>query len=204
MQEQCKEEDFLDLKDGILIPSLDEEFVALWNQYVGIAPKLLYDLFSQNLSDFKLSISLYPTGTGNITLWSAQRLFAEMQVDLVEKTLHLSELRIAPQEQGHGLSRSLFRNLLSVTETLHLNKLTTFATEGGGYAFARMGFLPTQEAWLSLREQIRAKLDSAPCGRIMRDHILKLLESEDPRTAWEIADLPTEEEWLQKRTSPSL
>lgn len=60
----------------------------------------------------------------------------------------------------------------------------------GGYAWARYGFVPSQESWDVLRAALRARvnepsLDLAPAERRA---LLDLLGNSEPRTIWTIAD----------------
>jgi hypothetical protein len=75
---------------------------------------------------------------------------------------------------------------------LEIRRITIHAgLSGGGYAWARFGFRPTESEWRSLRDELRTRanrLDRALSEEARR--IVGLALSDDsPEAIWEIADL---------------
>ena len=186
-------EHFADLGDRLHITRLDAEFLSLWNQFVSLSPRAFYDDLAFEIEGLRLEFWIYPTGTGGTTVTldelGTEILFGEIAFDFERKAVDLKELRVNPANQGRGLSKLFMRNLVQLSKALDMKGIDLYATEGGAYTFARMGVLPTQEAWLELREQIRRRVDALPLSEAERKHILTLLESDDPKTIWKIADL---------------
>ena len=186
-------EHFAELTGRLNIARLDAEFVSLWNRFISLSPRAFYDLLALDFQGLRIEFWLYPTGVGGatVTLDALEKeiLFSEIAIDFERKRVELKELRVDPANQDRGLSRLFMRNLVELSTALDMSGMDFYATEVGAYAFARMGGVPTKESWLELREQIRARVETLPLSEAQRNEVIALLESDDPRTIWKIADL---------------
>ncbi|HEX3068312.1 MAG TPA: hypothetical protein VHX14_07035 [Thermoanaerobaculia bacterium] len=189
----CGIEEFVKLDGSLNISRLDAEFVSLWNQFVSLSPHAFYETLSLDFPGLRVEFWLYPTGVGGATITfdeqESEVLFSEIAFDFVAKRVELKELRVNPADQDRGLSKYFMRNLVELSIALGMNGIDFVATEVGAYSFARMGGVPTKEDWLELREQIRERANALPLSDAQRQQIMTLLESDDPRTIWKIADL---------------
>jgi hypothetical protein len=98
------------------------------------------------------------------------------------------------EDPFHGLGKDLLRANVDYYRRLGLSRVdTNSGLERGGYAWARYGFLPTQDSWDALRPVLKSRvnepgLNLAPA---IRQDVLDLLEKLDPQSIWDIADKRT-------------
>lgn len=113
-------------------------------------------------------------------------------------TVEHSIFRVADEMQGHGFAKTVLANSMDFYEKVGVRSISLQANaDVGGYAWAKYGFVPTQQSWDAMRassgkQSITAnnpayeRLD-APT-KVAVD---KLLASPDPRSIWALADITT-------------
>ncbi len=90
-----------------------------------------------------------------------------------------------------GTAKHVLRSNIAYYRRLGLLRVEVFAgLDRGGYAWARYGFAPPQKWWDALRLVLRSRVGEPMLNVAAADRqaILNLLESDDPRTVWDIAD----------------
>lgn len=109
---------------------------------------------------------------------------------------HLGEVK--PEYRGRGYARSAQRNIFEFLQENNVSSVSADANRMGVYAWPRMGFVPTQKAWdTEIKPKISKRLEAIQC--IARnvissedldyiDEIKEHLESDDPKTLWDIVD----------------
>lgn len=94
--------------------------------------------------------------------------------------------------QGKRIGRILTRNFFEIYRLLGLRTVHLIAGgEGGGYAWALMGFYTDQQGWNDVRREASNRLTAAQ-QKIRPDTFAAVrlyLQDPDPMTLWEVADL---------------
>lgn len=108
--------------------------------------------------------------------------------------IYHSYFHLSSAYQGKDISRVLMKQQIPVYQDLGYNKVKVHANiDVGAYTWARYGFVPELNSWSSLRAGIADKLDRlAASGKVnprAYTQVKGLLESRDPRTIWNIADI---------------
>ncbi len=100
-------------------------------------------------------------------------------------------LSLAKDQQGQGIGKSLLGEQMALYEQMGVSRVDMFANiDVGGYAWPRYGFTPDANDWGILKRAAKSNLnkidDIAPD---VRSAVEELLKSDDPKTAWMLADL---------------
>lgn len=91
------------------------------------------------------------------------------------------------QIEGKGIGKKLFDGLLDVYDHLGIKTLDVHAgLQGGGYAWARYGFVPTQSSWDGLRSIINSQINYIESPSV-RQKVRSLVDNPDPKTIRELA-----------------
>jgi hypothetical protein len=113
----------------------------------------------------------------------------ERTVNFSSREVSHDALLISPEGKGYG--KRLLRNCIEIYRGCGIRKVTVYAgLELGPYVWGRIGFIPTQASWDSLRQTIRSNLDEihnlVPNNRFTE--ICEDLDDSDPYTLWTIVD----------------
>lgn len=118
---------------------------------------------------------------------------AKWSHNLATDTVEFTGWNYTAAAQGKGGMQKLMADRLTLAEKLGVARMTSNFLEGGAYAFARVGFLPTREQWDSVRKTAAKKLKTAVQKKTVPLDVAtetqKLLDSEDPRSIWQLSDL---------------
>lgn len=91
--------------------------------------------------------------------------------------------------QGHGWGKVIFSNQLDLYDHLGMKKVDVHAgLSGGGYAWARFGFVPDQVSWDHLRNNARSRLDNITAADT-KAQARFILSIQDPKAIWVLASL---------------
>lgn len=120
-------------------------------------------------------------------------------LDVIERTAEHCGASVSPAYDSSGLSALVNRNLFALYQKARIETVHMHAGFVGAYAWARLGFFPTDEAWRGIRGMIGRQLDdleahppaegplSSACVGLLRAAI----ESDDPKNLWLVADQET-------------
>ena len=116
-------------------------------------------------------------------------------------------IKLKEDQQGKGTARTLMANSFAQCRELGIDEMKlTAAITVGGYAWARYGFeldlskSPDQKLQ-RFREQIEKRCDLLKLDEPTRDLVRILIQSEDPRMVWALADLAQPTEWKGQQVS---
>lgn len=99
--------------------------------------------------------------------------------------------------QGEGISKVAQRNLFKFFIENNVDKIETAAIGLGAYAWARMGFKPTEYGWKCSRKFISDRMEKieenlkgnfTELDREQFSKISEVIKSEDPKSIWKIVD----------------
>ena len=95
---------------------------------------------------------------------------------------------LARDLQGKGIAKQVMRNAWAQYDRMGLAEVRAHSALGaGGLVWLKFGFLPHDKViWQDLKRQIDSRIYKLPVAA--RVAYRKILQSDDPRTAWVIAD----------------
>lgn len=110
-------------------------------------------------------------------------------------TVNHDYFALANENQDRGLAKQFLKGSIATYRELGVSKVETHANINvGGYAWAKYGFVPTQETWDKLRRNLLESLTSyaeKATGNkleLIRDATM-IAESSNPKGIWAIADM---------------
>lgn len=199
-------------KEVVLNSSLDDETIKeISNRYGDKNPLSLLDTIigtvrSQfpHASKYKIKV-YYDDSDDNVSIISETKvnnsnIFVHRTFSIDENnniSVYHDMLDIDEKLQGKGTAKILLANSMKKYQQMGVSKVTTFASDvAGGYVWARFGFLPTQVSWDELRTKykdiILRRLRQMNADDVIQEVVTVLLNMEDPKAIWSIADIP---EW---------
>lgn len=103
-----------------------------------------------------------------------------------------SYLKLDPEVQGSGIGKELLGSQIDTYKKMGLNAVSLYANiDVGGYAWAKYGFVPSKFDWQSLTNRMGRYVDAAGIDPEVKSGIKSILESDDPKSIWKIADIKT-------------
>ena len=92
-------------------------------------------------------------------------------------------------QTGLGYGKKFLKNSIDAYQDMGVDKVETLANiDVGGYAWAKYGYLPTEEGLKSIKKHINHKViwpdEEGPGSKFLE----KFLESNDPKSLWALAD----------------
>lgn len=98
--------------------------------------------------------------------------------------------------RGSGTSRKVQANTFRLYEECGIEKATLSAQDMGAYAWAKLGFAPTEDAWEGLTIHLNERLDfltnnPPPEGALPQavvDKMRDAVNADDPKKLWDVAD----------------
>ena len=179
----------------------DQRFVDDWNRYVGIKPADLLARLEAGLpAGHGLTLQIDVTGSGNVSI-DGRVTRQGREIGQFIRGFHgvrggrawHNQFRMNADAQGQGIGRRLSANFMGLYRDLGLQRVELTASwEMGGYAWARMGFVP--DDWPALALQLRdrwSKLQAKAPADVV-PVVDKILRGTDPKAIWLLADLATE------------
>jgi len=176
--------------------NVDIEDMDIWNKNVKISPQefkdsMLFGLQAQDISvrstgDRMLVLSAYMDGPKKDDL-GITRIFRFYNKSVDHAYFVLGD-------KGKGIAKKVLREQVSLYRKIGLEQITIHANINiGGYAWARYGFVPTAKSWKKLRQYLAEKLENLkvakPIPQNVKESILELLSSDDPKFIWTLADI---------------
>jgi hypothetical protein len=112
-------------------------------------------------------------------------------IDLNTKTVGHTLFSLSGAVQNGGVGKKLFDASLDLYDHMGIKNLKVHANcDVGGYAWARYGFVPTQESWNNLRENLGGRAREISDVRV-RDQVRVLLSDPHPTAIKELAGIKT-------------
>lgn len=112
-------------------------------------------------------------------------------IDLAAKSVHHGYFSMNESMQGHGLAKTIFGNSIDIYDHLGLEKIGVSASlSGGGYAWARFGFVPDAMSWRSVADNATRRAERDPTLTPDIKAQIKLISKiQDPKAIWLLAGL---------------
>ncbi|MBY3201320.1 hypothetical protein [Rhizobium laguerreae] len=117
---------------------------------------------------------------------------AARSFSLSESVFYQGFLDIRTDMRDHGYGTLLAANCYNLAMSYGISRISVYAVDSGAYVWARAGFLPSQESWVShdCRGEIEEHLLRIDVEPNQRRLVEKLLSRSAPETIWAIADNP--------------
>ena len=165
-------------------------FAKWWEDNIGrrfgLTPRQIADVLSDGLgNEAVVDFYRFESGTAeNFVQASITGSSGKEIIYLAGQTIHLLPVAIenievdlvdvVPSRQGQGTSAALMANIKKLADLLDIRTLTVEAyMSGGPYAWLSFGFLPEDDAWEEIREQIARKVEEFK-GSLPEDVIERL------------------------------
>ena len=151
----------------------NEKFLERWNETVDMTPQEFKDQFLGGLEG-DMSISYFADSDsikvhGNITDEAGNIHLAEFDrtIDFDDQTAESEWFKVTSNERGQGIGKKLMAGNMDMYEKLGIQTVDVHANiDVGGYAWARYGYVPTDESWeRDLVPHIEEKLDEMAGGQ---------------------------------------
>lgn len=170
-----------------------------WNDDIRMSPAELLGLLERDLpGSVGVEIAFHSGREGALRMtgqlpdgscWRAARQF-----DLDRGRIEHLLLTVPAAWQGRGIGATILRNSIALYERLGIHRISltvdgNSAGSTGGYAWARLGFLPTPEAWAALQPELAARLASLPLGHAARAEAAALIAAPEPEAIRALAAL---------------
>ncbi len=196
---------------------LSQEVVEEWNRAVGARPK---DFFSRVFEGTGLDLAeVQIQRSGSLTPGIKSRLkiqgklrrqgkdvgiltrVIETADDGSKKALH-EVFTLSSDQQGTSIAKKILGNSMIEYERMGVASIELNANiDVGGYAWAKYGFKPTRESWVSLRPEVKKRFDvlfemmevEATAGRKSITKLVDdILGADNPERIWELVDMSIE------------
>lgn len=95
-------------------------------------------------------------------------------------------------QQGGSFAKQFLRDSMDAYQDMGVSRITLDANiDVGGYAWARYGFVPTEESWKELAQTSKAFMHfgGSALDPDARATVMSILNSQDPRSIWMLSDL---------------
>ncbi len=97
---------------------------------------------------------------------------------------------IIRNDQGNGAVRNGLAKEIAAYRKMGVDRVTLHANiEIGAYAWARMGFVPGPNSWSVLKGELGRSLKLGVYSPAVKRQALKIINSDDPKGVWKIADM---------------
>jgi GNAT superfamily N-acetyltransferase len=128
---------------------------------LGLTPEGMADLITRSAPGEKLAVFHYIDASreafslridgdfpGTQEFW-----FAHRELDLKGSAFNAEGTDISDARQGFGYGRALMGDLVDAGKLMGIERIKLRAERVGRYVWVRMGFLPTDDAWLQMRRE---------------------------------------------------
>jgi len=163
-----------------------------WNENMRISPQRFKNSMLYGLTPELVSVEIYGSDLFfDASLGGASKIIRNF--DFKNKIVSHEYFKLA--DQGAGTAKRVMLNQVALYRELDFKEITMHANiDVGGYAWAKYGFVPTPESWRKLHihilqklKQLEAEIPNFPQN--LRNDIIEILASNDPKSLWTIADL---------------
>lgn len=173
--------------------------VDRWNADIRMAPREMLAILGRDLPGATAAeVAFFSGREGRLRLdgplpdgsrWHATRSF-----DLSRGRIEHDLFTVPEAYRGKGIGLLVLRNSLDLYERIGIDSILlrvdgNSAGSTGGYAWARMGFLPTAAAWTPLQQELTERLAALPLPAAARSEAAALIADSDPAAVRAIAAL---------------
>ena len=155
-----------------------DKFIESWNEGIGIDPGEFHKDFTGGLpSTMMITHRYYEHDDGDV-MENRMQIAGNLKdedgdnigsytrvIDLKNHKADSSFFQMEEDYQGKGEGKTMLAANVAMYQELGLSKVTVHANiDVGGYAWAKYGYVPTEESWDTLRDDLQDKLLSGRGG----------------------------------------
>ena len=192
-----------------------DSVLDIWNEKVGIDPAEFKRTFAGGLPG-GMTIIADPDQPKYVINGSVRDERGQMQatytrnLNIDGKSAYSALFEIEDEFQGSGIGKKVLAGNVAIYEALGIEKVkVTAGLKMGGYAWAKYGYVPTQESWNALRASLMSSLgrrDRSPSGGNRGDDTMEaeewsMLSDEQQESVKERWMLESESEFLDSEIS---
>jgi hypothetical protein len=136
------------------------------------------------------AISVHISGGANN--WTVQAIGGgfrqERTFDFYDHSVDHDRWQLSESMQGTGIGKTVFKNQMDLYDHLGINRINVHANMSvGGYAWARFGFVPTQNSWDNTKEYVARSRISEIKDAGLKARIKTVLGIQNPKGIWVLA-----------------
>jgi hypothetical protein len=166
-------------KDKIEVNSnKTDKFIESWNDAIGLDPGEFHEKFTGGLkSTMEISHRYHEHSDGDV-MTNELRIDGKLldengrnigtytrEIDLKNNKAESAYFALNSGAQGKGEGKQLLAANVALYQELGLDEVKVHANiDVGGYAWAKYGYVPTEDSWDTLRGTLREKLDEGGGG----------------------------------------
>ena len=188
---------------------MDDETRKAWPLFSSDSPEKFFREMTEGLlKGTQLHLVLYPDGDlKSITYNYNFNSHFDRGEEFYSFQRHFSNGRafhagasVSGNLQGKGIGKIVNAHLFELYKKIGIKDINIAADFIGAYAWARLGFVPTQKSWDEIKESIGKRLDfieahpsqkDGPLPSRYVDILRKALAADDPKSLWFIVDQET-------------
>ena len=169
----AKKEDFDKAKIKLdVVPSAQSAFIDKWNEKVGVDPAEFKSNFMGGLDgEMRLSGSggrMSVNGEIHNAHGDELGTFTR-DINLDDKSAYSAYFKLNRTATGGDIGKKMLAGNIATYKQLGIEKVEVSANiDVGGYAWAKYGYIPTQQSWNVLRTKLERKLTGGPSSSSTR------------------------------------
>lgn len=165
----------------------DQKGIATYEKYVKMEPNEFANTMLGDMKDHADNVKIQK-GYGDDTLIMRANFpgggSMVREIDFKEGSVYHAYLVIPEAQRKAG--KSILKNQIDTYRKLGLKSVGVTANiDVGAYAWAKYGYIPTQDSWNGLREQLSRTMTQRG---IDNPEIKEILANRDPKSIWKLVD----------------
>ncbi len=155
---------------GVPLGSVQERFIQTWDDKIGTTPADFINNFLGGIKAGEVTITVDEKNswTVNGNLYEGDKRIGDFTrvLHFNEKRGYSSFFKVLSNARNSDVGKQVLAGNVEMYQKLGFTKVTTNANlDVGGYAWAKYGYVPTQETWNSVRLNILTALGGGGSGR---------------------------------------
>jgi|GEM_PF-3336589 len=135
--------------------------IAMWNKYIPMTPQTAAEILRRDLPrGINVKINLTEDGIGRIEFEGRLLNGVSADFNIPDHVRDNGATEIVERGQGKGLGTKIIRNQIEFLHACGVRRFEVNAGMVGGYAWARMGYVPAEPKSMKISSQIMKNLKS--------------------------------------------
>ena len=181
----------------------EQRFIDRWNEKVGLDPAEFKTGFmggNEGTMTISAGYGSKINIRGEIQTADAKALGTyDRELDLDKKSAYSAYFKLERSATKHDIGKKMLAGNVDTYQKLGIEKVAVTANiDVGGYAWAKYGYVPTQDAWNSLRGSLERKLGGGISGTSTSNRGDNTIEADD----WDMLSSDTQDnvrdEWMRQ------
>ncbi len=204
-KKQAKIEDFEKAKIRIGVSeSQHEGFLRVWNERIGMDPEEFKKAFVGGVPTTMVVTPVGPTRidiNGTLMSEDGRRTLGtyDREIDFDNQKAYSAYFKVEKTEQDADIGKKVLAGNVAMYEKLGITEVGVTANiDVGGYAWAKYGYVPTQEAWNQTRQRLASTMaGSGVSGAARSTRGENTMEADDWSMLDEVAQNDVRDRWMR-------